>query len=414
MSNEALKKTIHSLTCREPVINPSLLTSHLHPSLDCGNFLLCAVQRSGVRLHPVVQVRSEVKCDLSSRKPAIGTTRQRTPVASPTRLLRFEDETEREAESRYLERQRRRTGQRETGVLVSKPDLKLYVNGRAGAVPQGAGAQGLQHVVDVEQRGRTLAVGTDQFYSLGAVLGDTVKLNVHLHPPTPEDRGRSLHRSRLNLRTETIRETYIGSVTPGESSRGVGNDQYLANKQVRRMMNKVEVNGNQVNLPQATPTVDLPINPYAPTQPSYVAPPISKGPSFLCPTSTMMSQSFRLNVTKSGKSLSQSQEEQDSPATSKPHKELQSGAEVDERSPCVEEKRVELRRENASFFSSSISGTTGQNIYIQHNYTQTYVHRMYTVYIQYLHLVPIIVSHEQSNQNTVWCRGENQVFEKSD
>lgn len=323
-------------------------------------------------------MRSEVKAslsgnlsDLSSRKPAIGSTRQTTPVASPTRLLRFEDETEREAESRYLERQRRQTGQRRTGVLVSKPELKLYVDGRAGAVPQGAGAQGVQHVVDGERRGRTLVGGTDQFCSLGTVLGDRVKLNVHLHPPVPEDRGRSLHRSRLNLRTETIRETYIGSVTPGESSRGGGNDQYFANKQVRRMMNDVEVNGNQVNLPQATPTADLPINPYAPTQPSDLSPPISKGPSFLCPPSTMMSQSFRLNATKSEKSLSQSQEERERPATSKPHKELQSGAEVNESSPCVEEKGVELRMKNASFFFSSISGTTGQNIYIQHNFTQT-------------------------------------------
>ncbi|XP_036971580.1 uncharacterized protein LOC119029096 isoform X2 [Acanthopagrus latus] len=315
---------------------------------------------SGVRLHPLVQVRSEVVAslsghlsDLSSSRPPLGSTRRRTPVASPTRRLRFEDETEIEAESRYLERQRRRAGQRGTGVLVSKPNLKLYDNGRAGAVPQGAGVQGVQHVVDGEQRGQMLPGGTDQSYSLGKVLGDRVKLNVHLHPPVPEDRGRSLHRSHLNFRTETIRETYIGSVTPGENSRGVGNDQYVANKHVRGMMNEVELNGNQVNLTQATPTADTPINPYAPTQPSDLATPISKGASFVCLPSSMMSRSIRLNVTKSEKSLSQSQEEQERPATSKPHREIQSGGEVNERSPCVEEKGVELTIKNTSLFSST-------------------------------------------------------------
>ncbi|KAJ8279675.1 hypothetical protein COCON_G00067410 [Conger conger] len=50
---------------------------------------------------------------------------------SPTRV-RFEDESEKDAEVRYLERlrQRRRAGERAQGLLVSKPSLSSYVNGR--------------------------------------------------------------------------------------------------------------------------------------------------------------------------------------------------------------------------------------------------------------------------------------------
>ncbi|KAJ8277746.1 hypothetical protein GJAV_G00079420 [Gymnothorax javanicus] len=50
---------------------------------------------------------------------------------SPTRV-RFEDESEKDAEVRYLERlrQRRRAGERAQGLLVSKPNLSSYVNGR--------------------------------------------------------------------------------------------------------------------------------------------------------------------------------------------------------------------------------------------------------------------------------------------
>lgn len=296
--------------------------------------------------------------DLSGSKSAVELRTRHSPAASPTRRLRFEDETETEVEFRYLERQRRRAGQQGTSVLVSKPDLKLYVKGRAGAGPQGA-----RHIIDRQQRGQRPAGGTDQCHSCRTVLGGGFNLNLQLHPPVLEDRGRTLYRPRLNLRTEPIRETYIGSVTPGETSRRGGGGQYAANNQERRMTNQVQLHENQANLLQATSTTDLPINPYATDQrttsiqPSYLAPPISKCPFFSSPPpSAMMSQSIRLNGTKVGKNPNQNQEELGRPAAARPHKELRSGAQLKERSPCVEEG-LDLRVKN-----SSSSETTGDNI----------------------------------------------------
>lgn len=267
------------------------------------------------------------------------------PATAAIRFLRFEDETEKEAETRYLERQRRWVGQRGTGVLVSKPDLNLYVNGRLG--PQGGA-----HVVDRQHREQTLVEN----------------LNLHLQSPVPEDRGRSLYRPLLNMRTEPIRETYIGSVTPGETS----GERRVGNSQVRRKTNQMELNGNQVTLSQATPTTDLPINPYAPnqlttpTQPSYLSSPISKCPSSSSPP-TVMSQSIRVNGTKAGKNLNQDPEEPGRHAAAKPHRELRPAAELKEMTPCVEEQGLHLRMKNSSW----ISEATGENNYMsQHLHTQ--------------------------------------------
>ncbi|KAF1385181.1 hypothetical protein PFLUV_G00105050 [Perca fluviatilis] len=229
---------------------------------------------SGVRLHPVVQLRSggvaSLLSDSSGCESAVGSSGRR-PAASPTRLLRFEDETETEAESRYLERQRQR---RRMGVLASKPDLNLQHRGRMA-----------------------------QWDSCGTVLRGRVSLKPCLQPPDPEERGRSLYRPHLSLRTEPIRETYIGSVTACDRS-GAGGE--------RRSTN------------QDMPTTDLPINPYAPQQ---LATPLSR--------SSSSPQSVRLNGTKAEQNLnynqSQSREEQGMSAP-EPHRELRSCAKVTERS----------------------------------------------------------------------------------
>ncbi|XP_051977270.1 uncharacterized protein KIAA1614-like [Xyrauchen texanus] len=66
--------------------------------------------------------------DSSSGDSACGTRHRHGQ--SPTRV-RFEDESEKDAEVRYLERlrQRRRAGERTQGLLVSKPTLSSYING---------------------------------------------------------------------------------------------------------------------------------------------------------------------------------------------------------------------------------------------------------------------------------------------
>ncbi|XP_051979455.1 uncharacterized protein si:dkey-121a11.3 [Xyrauchen texanus] len=65
----------------------------------------------------------------SSSGDSVGPTRHRHGQ-SPTRV-RFEDESEKDAEVRYLERlrQRRRAGERTQGLLVSKPTLSSYISG---------------------------------------------------------------------------------------------------------------------------------------------------------------------------------------------------------------------------------------------------------------------------------------------
>ncbi|XP_051550896.1 uncharacterized protein KIAA1614-like [Myxocyprinus asiaticus] len=65
----------------------------------------------------------------SSSGDSAGGTRHRHGQ-SPTRV-RFEDESEKDAEVRYLERlrQRCRAGERAQGLLVSKPTLSSYING---------------------------------------------------------------------------------------------------------------------------------------------------------------------------------------------------------------------------------------------------------------------------------------------
>ncbi|KAG7218864.1 hypothetical protein INR49_019450 [Caranx melampygus] len=283
---------------------------------------------SGVRLPPVIQVRLEGVAshpghlsDSSSSKLAVGLPRRRLE-ASPTRRLRFEDETETEAESRYLERQRQRrwVGQRGTGVLVSKPDLSLYISSRVEA-----GLQRAEHDVDRQRRGQTPAGGVGAAGpcdSCGTVLGGGVNLNL------PDGRGRSLCRPHVNLRTEPIRETYIGSITLGKATPWWG----------------------------GRGRADLPINPYAPDQ---LTTPTSRCPSSSSPslvTSSMMPQSIKLNGTQAGQTLTQDQGEQGRPAGAKPHREHRAGAERRTRSPCVEEAGgVELRMKNSSSSSSERS-----------------------------------------------------------
>ncbi|KAG5850134.1 hypothetical protein ANANG_G00079000 [Anguilla anguilla] len=91
--------------------------------------------RAGVSLRTAPLAGKEARrrfgnlSDSSSGDSACGPRRRHGQ--SPTRV-RFEDESEKDAEVRYLERlrQRRRAGERAQGLLVSKPSLSSYVNGR--------------------------------------------------------------------------------------------------------------------------------------------------------------------------------------------------------------------------------------------------------------------------------------------
>lgn len=227
-----------------------------------------------------------------------------------------------EAETRYLERLRRPGGPRGTGVLVAKPDLHMYINGR-----KGVWLKDVRHVVDMQQNGRIAMVGAEQSDSQTLLRGGVgLDLNLHLHPPVT-DRGRNLSRYS-QVWTEPIRETYIGTVTLSDTSRGNGRVSHASHMQVRRSASHEELQGSQVAVFQGT---DLPINPYAP----HMATP--------SPTSFLgipLSRNGRLSGTKAEPDLNQNQKES---------------------CPCVKESYVKSTMKNSS---SSLSGksseTTGQ------------------------------------------------------
>lgn len=309
------------------------------------HFLYCSL-RSGVKLQPCVQVWSDVVTsshlsDASRSESAVGLTRRRSPAASPTRRLRFEDETETEVETRYRERQRRRAPPHGTSVLVSKPQLRLYVKDRMGEEQQEAG-----HVVD----GHIWPSGTDHCTSCKRVSGGGFSLNIHHPPNVLKDRGRTLNRPHLHVRSEPIRETYIGCVTLSEINRGQVGGEHPASNQGRRK-NQVQHYGNQANSLLATPTTDLPINPYANNQQNTsVQPPSFDPPTSKCPhsPSVMMSQSISLDSTKVGNNTTQQQAELQKPAAAHQEK---------KRSPLVVGGSVDFRER------SSTSETTGDSRY---------------------------------------------------
>lgn len=332
------------LSCSHPSCTE--VASSVLSCLVSAILFLYSALRSGVKLQPCVQVQSDVVTsshlsEVSGSESAVGLTRRRSPAASPTRRLRFEDETETEVETRYRERQRRRAPPRGTSVLVSKPQLRLYVKDRMGEEQQGEG-----HVVD----GHIWPSGTDHCTSCRRVLGGGFSLNIHHPPDVLKDRGRTLNRPHLHVRSEPIRETYIGCVTLSEISRGqVGGEHPASNHGKKK--SQVQRYGNQANSLLVTPTTDLPINPYANNQQNTsVQPPSFAPPTSKCPHSppVMMSQNISLDSTKAGNNTTQKQAELQKPAVDHQEK---------ERTPLVVGGSVDPRER------SSTSETTGDSRY---------------------------------------------------
>nr|XP_023669096.1 uncharacterized protein KIAA1614 homolog isoform X4 [Paramormyrops kingsleyae] len=176
--------------------------------------------------------------DSSSSDSACGPRRRHGQ--SPTRV-RFEDESEKDAEVRYLERlrQRRRAGERAQGLLVSKPNLSAYVNGKkdggdpGGAARRGRAAQtvpecrawGPQEDSLGNGRGRVMIVSKDptsrKCHSCGGLVDGPPgsRANAGLSPPSPQQpHGKGtpsqvpVNSVKRTVRTERIKETYIGEV----------------------------------------------------------------------------------------------------------------------------------------------------------------------------------------------------------
>ncbi|XP_041695795.1 uncharacterized protein KIAA1614 isoform X2 [Coregonus clupeaformis] len=213
---------------------------------------------------PAVTSLSGNLSDSSSSDSACGPRRR--PGQSPTRV-RFEDESEKDAEVRYLERlrQRRRAGERAQGLLISKPNLSSYVNGRRDTDPgtgivierghkkahraQEGHLNGGSHFKSVVAHEEAL---NRQCNSCGTFLEGGVQnpnlhpnfsplnLNLHPNPSPPVGQSHPVNREgeekvlmpcwvapskpSRTVRTELIKETYIGKVTPGDvaDSEGTG------------------------------------------------------------------------------------------------------------------------------------------------------------------------------------------------
>ncbi|KAA0712141.1 hypothetical protein E1301_Tti015213 [Triplophysa tibetana] len=167
-----------------------------------------------------VAVPSGNLSDSSSGDSAGGTRRRHGQ--SPTRV-RFEDESEKEAEVRYLERlrQRRRAGERAQGLLVSKPSLSSYICGQteadSGSIFWKAKAK--KSLANGNGHYRSPAVNR-QCNSCGTFLHDVPGSS--LNPPVSngEVGGKKIPcwvaptlPNRL-VRIEQIKETYIGTTSP--------------------------------------------------------------------------------------------------------------------------------------------------------------------------------------------------------
>ncbi|XP_026054167.1 uncharacterized protein KIAA1614-like isoform X1 [Carassius auratus] len=246
----------------------------------------------------------------SSSGDSAGGTRRRLGQ-SPTRV-RFEDESEKEAEVRYLERlrQRRRAGERAQGLLVSKPTLSSYINGQ-----EETGHGSNDSIFWKPKAKKSLLNGKEtanrQCNSCGTFLnkphGPSLNSNT-LSLPNGEVEGKKIPcwvaptlPNRL-VRIEQIKETYIGTspaivhsdgthCIPADNVSGRGTFQKLK-KKVRKQESKQEplyVNGLRAPTPpdcnsgtqmSLSNGLVLPLNPYA------MDPPGQRIPAGCCPTST--------------------------------------------------------------------------------------------------------------------------------
>uniref|UniRef100_A0A674KHL8 DUF4685 domain-containing protein n=1 Tax=Terrapene triunguis TaxID=2587831 RepID=A0A674KHL8_9SAUR len=154
--------------------------------------------------------------DSSSGESSCGQPRKRGP--SPSRV-RFEDESLRDAEVRYLERLQLRQKRVLDSVLltlgqsplVSKPDLSDYINGDFHRKESGVTAH-------LASRGRSEKAGPTALSAEGKCRA----CGSYLRGSAQDVRGRTLGPrgsplwilpSRQRVHTERIRETYIGDVT---------------------------------------------------------------------------------------------------------------------------------------------------------------------------------------------------------
>ncbi|KAM9460993.1 uncharacterized protein KIAA1614 homolog [Clarias gariepinus] len=214
--------------------------------------------------------------DSSSSDSTGGSRRRRTHGQSPTRV-RFQDESEEDAEVRYLERQRRRAGERAQGLLGAKPSLATYINSKRPE-DKYKNRWSQEKLPDANSQYEPEAVG-QQCNSCGTIFRDFSDSHIFQKQPLPSN-GKSEGRTvtcwvaptlpnRL-VRIEQIKETYIGSMSPvivesdGTHCRAtgsVGSDRGTIQKQKRRSRRR---DGSpETRAMTSNGAIAVPPNPYA-------------------------------------------------------------------------------------------------------------------------------------------------------
>lgn len=308
---------------------------------------------SGVRFRPVAQVNSlpsylSDSSHVQNIQTACSRSTRRRPSSSPNRRLRFEDETEKEAESRYQERQKRRSGQRIQDVLMSKPDVAQYVNGRH----------------------KTGYVGESEY-----IVGQSQDgVNLQLQPTPTIYNMITPSRPQICLRTEPIKETYIGVVRYSDEGETKVEDQRASKSWEHRRANHIDHNGFHK---QTTPPLDLPVNPYAPDQIVSIAqsrvlapfppPKIQSSTSSPSTISAAVSQNGRTSETRTDKinnhkkchNSEQNVKEQRTSVADTPQSKLQALGELKQEASL--EERCQDPKIKTTFSSSSVSTVETQS-----------------------------------------------------
>ncbi|TSK53713.1 hypothetical protein Baya_3273 [Bagarius yarrelli] len=226
--------------------------------------------------------------DSSSSDSTGGSRRYRTHGQSPTRV-RFQDESEKDAEVRYLERQCRR-GERAQGLLGAKPSLATYINNQR-SYKQHKSPENSLNCNSYESE-----TMSQQWNSCGTIfdgdLSDPDFFQKQSLPNSSETEGKMVPcwvaptLPNHLVRIEQIKETYIGSLSPvivesdgthfrASGSAGIGRG--ALEKQKRKSQSRdgsprataangfrtLESPGILTNTPVSNGTVHLPQNPYA-------------------------------------------------------------------------------------------------------------------------------------------------------
>lgn len=159
--------------------------------------------------------------DSSSSDSTGCSRRRRTHGQSPTRV-RFQDESEKDAEVRYLERQHKRAGEKVQGLLGAKPSLATYINSQR--LDDKSKSNRSQEKLPVTNNYYEPETTGQQCNSCGTILDKDFSDSCFFRKQPSHANGETEGRTvpcwvaptlpNCLVRIEQIKETYIGATSP--------------------------------------------------------------------------------------------------------------------------------------------------------------------------------------------------------